>query len=213
MILRLAAIAAVLVASLGAAGSPDAAAPDRYIVVLKDSVRDPGAVALDHARLDAARVRFVYRHALKGFAARIPAARLSAVRADSRVAYVVPDGVVRAFTTQANATWGLDRVDQRTLPLSTTFTYSNDGANYDASGNDVKATSSTPASATTTSTSAAARSAAPTPSPPAAPEPTATATARTSPAPSAARPTASPRESRWSPCGCSAAEGPAATPA
>jgi subtilisin family serine protease len=51
----------------------------------------------------------------------------------------VPDGEVRAFTTQANATGGLDRIDQRTLPLSTTFTYTNDGADYDASGNDVKA--------------------------------------------------------------------------
>jgi subtilisin family serine protease len=139
MRLTLAAVAAVLVAVLGAAGGASAAPPDRYIVVLKDGVRDPGAVAREHARRDAAQVGFVYHNALKGYAARIPAARLAAVRADSRVAYIEPDGEVHALTTQANATWGLDRIDQRALPLSTTFTYTNDGADYNAAGDDVKA--------------------------------------------------------------------------
>jgi subtilisin family serine protease len=139
MRLRLAAIAAVLLAVLGAAGGASAAPPDRYIVVLKDGVRDPGAVAREHARRDAAQIGFVYHNALKGYAARIPAARLAAVRADSRVAYVEPDGEAHALTTQANATWGLDRIDQHALPLSTTFTYTNDGADYNAAGDDVKA--------------------------------------------------------------------------
>ena len=31
-------------------------------------------------------------------------------------------------TTQTNATWGLDRIDQRSRPLSTTYTYFNTGA-------------------------------------------------------------------------------------
>jgi hypothetical protein len=139
MPLRLTAVAAVLVVVLGAAGGASAAPPpDRYIVVLKDGVRDPGAVAREHARRDAAQVAFVYSNAFKGYAARIPAARLDAARADSRVAYVEPDGEAHALTTQANATWGLDRIDQRALPLSTTFTYTNDSAHYNAAGNDVK---------------------------------------------------------------------------
>jgi len=48
------------------------------------------------------------------------------------VAYVEPDQVMMAFTTQSGATWGLDRIDQRSLPLSTTFTYSNNGAGVTA---------------------------------------------------------------------------------
>jgi subtilisin family serine protease len=140
MSLRLAASAAVLVVVLGAAGGASAAPPpNNYIVVLKDSVRDPGAVARAHARRDAAQVRFVYGSAVKGYAAQIPAGRVDSVRADSRVAYVERDGEAHAVATQTNATWGLDRIDQPALPLSGTFTYTKDGADYNATGDDVKA--------------------------------------------------------------------------
>jgi subtilisin family serine protease len=52
--------------------------------------------------------------------------------ADSRVASVERDAEMTASTTQAGATWGIDRIDQRSLPLSGTFTYSNDGAGVKA---------------------------------------------------------------------------------
>jgi subtilisin family serine protease len=53
---------------------------------------------------------------------------VGAIAADSRVAYVERDGLVEASTTQSGATWGLDRIDQRNLPLSDTYTSTNDGA-------------------------------------------------------------------------------------
>ncbi|MDQ3770232.1 MAG: peptidase S8, partial [Actinomycetota bacterium] len=49
-----------------------AAQPDRYIVVLKDSASQPGAVADEHRRRFGAQPTHVYRHALKGYAATIP---------------------------------------------------------------------------------------------------------------------------------------------
>jgi subtilisin family serine protease len=64
----------------------------------------------------------------------VPAAALDALRADSRVAYVESDATVRANATQTGATWGLDRVDQRALPLSGTYTYT-----YTATGSGVNA--------------------------------------------------------------------------
>jgi len=87
------------------AGAPMA---DPYIVVLKDGT-DPGQAADEHARAWGAEVRHVYRSALHGYAARIPPGRLARLRADSRVAYVEPDGPV---TTMAQTLpWGVDRIN------------------------------------------------------------------------------------------------------
>jgi subtilisin family serine protease len=108
-----------------AAGSAD------YIVVLKDSAV-PAAVAKAHGKQYAVSVKRVYGHALKGYAARLDARQLLDVRADRAVDYVVPDGIATIDTTQRGATWGLDRIDQRKLPLSGTFSYNNTGAGVTA---------------------------------------------------------------------------------
>jgi subtilisin family serine protease len=111
---------------------------DEYVVVLKDgaaargdaaSSRGPSVatVAGELARAHGARVERVFEHALLGFSARMTAARAAALAADPRVDYVEEDGVVRLETTQADATWGIDRVDQHALPLSTTYSYTNTG--------------------------------------------------------------------------------------
>jgi len=125
----LAALAAALVAlPAQAAGN----APGRYIVVLDESVGQPGSVAAEHTSRFGGSVTHVYRHALKGYAATLSAAAVEALSRDRRVAYVEPDGPVEAFATQSNATWGLDRIDQRSLPLSGTFTYTNTGSGVKA---------------------------------------------------------------------------------
>ncbi|HKP77305.1 MAG TPA: S8 family peptidase, partial [Longimicrobiaceae bacterium] len=71
--------------------------------------------------------RYVYAAAVRGFAATLNAGQLEALRHDPNVAYVEQDQVYRAETTQQNAPWGLDRIDQRNLPLSTTYTYTSTG--------------------------------------------------------------------------------------
>ena len=100
----------------------------RYIVTLRDSVADPAAVAREHSGLLGARVSHVYQHALKGYAATLPQALLARLLSDARVLRVEPDLIAYASTTQTGATWGIDRVDQRALPLSGTFTYNNTGS-------------------------------------------------------------------------------------
>jgi len=69
-----------------------------YIVTLKDSAGDPGTVAADEANKTGGTVSFVYRYALRGFAATIPARKLASVQADPRVESVTVDGVVHATT-------------------------------------------------------------------------------------------------------------------
>ena len=92
----------------GAAPSPGTGRPDPYIVVLKDGI-DPGQAAEEHARRLGAEVGHLYRAALNGYAARIPAGRLAELRADPRVDYVEADGAVA--TTAQTLPWGINRID------------------------------------------------------------------------------------------------------
>lgn len=119
----------------GALASISTAAPVRtrnVIVVLDDSVANPGAIAARHAELLNAKVKFVYRHALEGYAASVPIAELDRLRDLAMVDYVEQDKKVYASATQSSPPWGLDRIDQRSLPLSGTFTYTNSGSGVTA---------------------------------------------------------------------------------
>ena len=103
--------------------------PEQYIVVFRPSVTDVRGEAGRLAAQVGGRLTQVYSHALKGMALRLPDAAVAALRANPTVAWVEQDQVVHAIaTTETNATWGIDRVDQRSLPLSTTYVYSADGS-------------------------------------------------------------------------------------
>src|SRR5438309_323280 len=77
---------------LNAAAAP-ADRPADYIVVLRDGAPDSATVAQEHKQNHGlTEIKFVYGHALKGYAAKVPARKLDELRADPLVAYVEPDG-------------------------------------------------------------------------------------------------------------------------
>jgi subtilisin family serine protease len=103
-----------------------------FIVVFQPSVSKVLPVALEQAARFGIEVSYVYEHALQGYAGKLPPGLAQILASDSRVALIEPDGVMSIDTTQSPATWGLDRVDQRPLPLSNSFTYNNAGAGVKA---------------------------------------------------------------------------------
>jgi subtilisin family serine protease len=98
--------------------------PDSYIVVLKPAGDAVAGQARALAGRHSAKVAATYSHALRGFAATMGAAQARRMAADPAVAYVQPNVVHRASETQANPpSYGLDRIDQRNLPLDNSYTY------------------------------------------------------------------------------------------
>jgi subtilisin family serine protease len=107
--------------------------PGSYVVVLKPAGSDVWGLARDLAGRYGGRVRYTYTRALRGFAVEASESAVRRLAADPAVAYVQRDAVYRATGMQPNPpSWGLDRVDQRDLPLNGSFTFPNDAATVHA---------------------------------------------------------------------------------
>jgi subtilisin family serine protease len=117
--------------------APDSSAPvyhagsggiaGAYIVVLRE-----GADARSVAAIASVTPDHVYANVLNGFAASLNAGQLNALRNNPNVAYIEQDGIASINVTQNNATWGLDRTDQRDLPLNGTYVYTSLATNVHA---------------------------------------------------------------------------------
>ena len=101
--------------------------PNSYIVVYKDNVQNVDAESDDIAAKSGGKVKYTYKFALKGMAIELSATQAAALANDPRVAYVEQDQTMSISTVQSGATWGIDRIDQRSLPLSGTYVYNADG--------------------------------------------------------------------------------------
>jgi Peptidase inhibitor I9 len=101
-----------------------------YIVVLKDSVDRPGAVAQQQADQHDASIHAVYRYALKGYAATLPDDEVAELRRDPRVAFVTVDHKVHLLEEEAELETenheGVE-VSEATIPtgISRTFASTN----------------------------------------------------------------------------------------
>ena len=106
-----------------------------YIVVLDDAVvgeKGPRSIApyiaSELAGSHRGQLKHVYQNAINGFAVEMSAEDAERLSQDFRVKYVEEDGVVTLDATQSNPPWGLDRIDQRNLPLNAVYTFNWTGA-------------------------------------------------------------------------------------
>jgi subtilisin family serine protease len=123
--------AAALVAPSFATGNPNCTAVDgEYIVTFSK-----GAVIANEVKnVNGKQVspRFMYDLALNGFAGFLTSDQVCVLQKRGNVLSVELDQEVSIDATQSGATWGLNRIDQQSLPLDTTYSYISTGAGVDA---------------------------------------------------------------------------------
>ncbi|HWM06763.1 MAG TPA: S8 family peptidase, partial [Actinophytocola sp.] len=129
-------LAVISTAPAGAAegkilGADSATAIDgSYVVVFKDGAQ---ASVADTAARYGADVDQTYRAALKGFAGSMSEQAAKQLAADPAVAFVQQNQTVSIVADQPNPpSWGLDRIDQRDLPLNNNYSYATTASNVTA---------------------------------------------------------------------------------
>jgi subtilisin family serine protease len=122
---RAALLTAAVLVGAGLTATTQAAVPTgRYVVTVRDAASVDRVSGLTKAL--GGTIGYTYRDALQGFSVTLPVPALTALRALPGVTAVQTDQVLHVAAAQPNPPYGLDRIDQRSLPLNSSYRYGGD---------------------------------------------------------------------------------------
>ncbi|WP_336175280.1 S8 family peptidase [Acinetobacter ursingii] len=97
-----------------------------YLIKFNTPVTDRLLNSINFNQQFQGKIKFIYQHAFQGVAVQIPQnveqEFVHILKLNPTISLIEKDQVFKSnATTQTNATWGLDRSDQRNLPLNSTY--------------------------------------------------------------------------------------------